>query len=119
MKETHYYSCCRDGDYRGNSSDRKTSKKRPHQKPTRKLNTVCISRMYVNEHIDGHVDVVYITAHTNHELGTTELPHLPLPDSIRKEVALKVSKGIPPERIQDGKMFYIIIWLYRHVLYTT
>ena len=76
--------------------------KRPHQKPTRKLSMVCISRMYVNEYIDGHVEVTYITAHTNHELGAIELPHLPLPNSVRTEVALKVSKGIPPERIQNG-----------------
>lgn len=60
--------------------------------------------MYVNEYIDGHVEVTYITAHTNHELGATELPHLPLPDSTKKEIALKVSKGIPPERIQDGEL---------------
>lgn len=102
IKATHYYSCCRDGDYRGNKSKRQSNKTRPNQKPSRKLNTVCISRMYVNEFTDGHVDLTYISAHTNHELGAKELPHLPLPDSVKKEVALKVSKGIPSERIQDG-----------------
>ena len=60
--------------------------------------------MYVNEYDDGHVEVTYITAHTNHELDAAELPHLPLPDSVKKEVAMKVSKGIPPERIQDGNL---------------
>ena len=35
----------------------------------------------------------------NHQLGSVELPYL---KSAREEVALKVSKGIPPERILDG-----------------
>ena len=61
--------------------------------------------MYVSEYADSHVEVMYITAHTNHELGAAELPHLPLPESVKEEVATKVSKGIPPERIQDGKMW--------------
>lgn len=104
IKATHYYSCCRDGNYRGNASKRKSCKKRPHQKPSRKLNAVCISRMYVNEYYSGHVEVTYITAHTNHELGATELPHLPLPASVKKDVALKVSQGVPSDIIQDGNV---------------
>lgn len=58
--------------------------------------------MYVDDYADGHVGVTYISAHTNHELGDSELPHLPLPESVKEEVAMKVSKGIPPERIQKG-----------------
>lgn len=58
--------------------------------------------MYVDEYSKGHVEVTYISAHTNHELGASELPHLPLPESVKEEVAMKVSIGISPERIQKG-----------------
>ena len=107
IKYTHYFSCCRDGDYESNKSERKTSQKRPNQKLTRKLNTLCLSRMYVDEYMDGHVQVKYITAHTNHQLGATELPFLPLPKSIREEAASKVNKGIPSERILKGMVMLI------------
>jgi hypothetical protein len=58
--------------------------------------------MYVTECEDGHVEVKYISAHTSHELGTPELPHLPLPKSVKEEIAMKISTGIPPERILEG-----------------
>ena len=58
--------------------------------------------MYVTEYKDGHVDVKYISAHTGHELGTSELCHLPLPKSVKEEIAMKISMGIPPERIIEG-----------------
>lgn len=35
---TFYYSCCRDGDYDDNTSERKIEQKQVHQKETRKLN---------------------------------------------------------------------------------
>lgn len=111
IKATHYYSCCRDGDYQSNCSKRKTEKTRPNQKPSRKLNAACLSRMYVDEYFDNHVEVRYITAHTNHQLGAVELPHLPLPKSTREEVALKVSKGVSTERILEGKMFELSLLL--------
>ena len=57
--------------------------------------------MYVDEYFDHHVEVTYITAHTNHQLGDVELPYLPLPKGVQEEVALKVSKGIPTERILE------------------
>lgn len=60
--------------------------------------------MYVDEYYDHHVEVKYITAHTNHQLGNVELPHLPLPKSVREDVALKVSKGISTERILEGRI---------------
>ena len=58
--------------------------------------------MYVDEYADSHVEVTYISPHTNHELGASELPHLPLPESLKEEVATKVSRRIPPEIIQRG-----------------
>lgn len=98
----HYFVCCRDGNYKGNKGDRITEEKRPTQKPSRKINQHCLSRMYVDEYHDGHVEVTYITAHSGHDLGTCELPYLPLPISTKENVAMKVSQGIPPERIIDG-----------------
>ena len=58
--------------------------------------------MYATAFTDGHVEVKYISAHTAHELGTSELPHLPLPKGVKEEVALKISMGIPSEQIMEG-----------------
>ena len=85
-----------------NTQPRQTSKVRSHQKPSRKVDACCISRMYVTAFTDGHVEVKYISAHTAHELGTSELPHLPLPKGVKEEVALQISMGIPSERIMEG-----------------
>ena len=99
-----------------NVQPRQTSKVRPHQKTSRKLDACCISRMYVTEFTDGHIEVKYISAHTAHELGTSELPHLPLPKGVKEEVALKISMGIPSERIMEG----IYICMYSTVcIYTS
>jgi hypothetical protein len=57
--------------------------------------------MYVNEFRDGHVQVTYVKGHTVHELGVCELPHLSIPASIRETVAMKISLGIPAERIME------------------
>lgn len=93
---TDYYVCCRDGKYK---QARKTDSRRSHQ---RQLDATCISRMYVNEFSDDRIEVKYIAAHHGHELGVCELPHLPLPQSVKESVAIKLNQGIPPERILDG-----------------
>ena len=54
---------------------------------------------------DGHVEVMYLTAHSGHELGSNQLLYLPLPVSTKENVALKISQGIPPERIIDGNNY--------------
>ena len=53
--------------------------------------------MYVDEFSDHHVEVNYITAHNGHEVGVCEIPHLPLPPSVKESVAIKLSQGIPSE----------------------
>ena len=58
--------------------------------------------MYVDELRDGQISVKYVSAHTGHNLGPQELKHLPLPASTKQEVAMKISMGIPPERILQG-----------------
>ena len=98
----YYYVCCRDGKYRENKQTHKTDAKRVHQRPSRKLNATCISRMYVDKFNDDHVEVKYISAHHGHELGVCELPYLPLPQSVKESVSIKLSQGIPSERILDG-----------------
>ncbi len=45
----------------------------------------------------------YISAHTGHNLGPQEIKHLPLPSSIKKEISRKISLGITPQRILQGK----------------
>ena len=99
----HYYTCCRDGKYEQNKKPRLTNTKRPNQRPSRKLNDTCTSRMYVNEFGDGHVEVTYLAGHTGHELGPCELPHLSVPASTKDAVAIKLSLGIPADRIMEGK----------------
>ena len=58
---------------------------------------------YLNFTADRRVQVQYIPAHTGHDLGCSELKHLPLPGNTKQEVAVKLSMGIPPERILEGK----------------
>ena len=77
-------------------------KKCPHQKDTRKLNNICISRIYVDYYIDGHLTVTHITAHTNHQPGHHEDKYLSLLKSVKDEIAIKLSNGIPAERIMEG-----------------
>ena len=58
--------------------------------------------MYVDSYGDGRVTVMYVTAHTNHQPGSCEDDYLPLPKSVHEEIAIKLSSGIPPERIMEG-----------------
>ena len=60
--------------------------------------------MYVNHFNDGHVKVEYIPAHTGHTLSHGELKYLPLPGSTKEEVATKLSLGVNPSRILNGKV---------------
>lgn len=64
--------------------------------------------MYVNQFKNGAIAVEYISAHTGHDLGPQEIKHLPLPNSIKKEVSKKISLGITPKRILQGKKTHII-----------
>lgn len=59
--------------------------------------------MYTDQYQDGHITVKYISAHTGHDLGPQELKFLPLPTSTKEQVAKKISAGIPPDRILQGK----------------
>lgn len=58
--------------------------------------------MYVDERTNGQVNVKYVSAHTGHELGPNELKFLQLPKSTKEDVSMKISMGIPPERILQG-----------------
>ena len=100
----HYYQCCRAGDFRDNTTVRKTDKKHPHQQPFRKLGTQCISRMHFNQLENGTFSVKYIPSHTGDDIGPTELSHLPLPNSVKEKIATKINLGIRKERIIDGKL---------------
>ena len=103
-----YYVCCRDGDYRPCTKPRQTGRKRPNQKDTRKINNTCISRIYVDFYKDGHVTATHVTGHTNHQPGPHEDMYLPLPKSIREEIAIKLSSGIPAERIMEGNQNLVL-----------
>ena len=64
--------------------------------------------MYVNEFEDGHVEVKYISANTGHELNSSEIKYLSLPESTKQAVATKLCLGIPSERILEG-LFIIAV----------
>ena len=98
--ERYYYVCCRDGNYKPSKQPRKTNKKRPYQKPSRKLEMTCISRMYVTKFSSGKMDVKFISAHDPDE---DEAGFVPLPVSTKEEIALKLSVGISIERIMEGR----------------
>ena len=104
--ERYYCLCCRDGKYKPSTQQCKTKQKRPHQKPTRKLDGVCIFRMYVTKFKSGNIEVKYISAHSNHTIGPSEDAFLPLPTSTKEEIAMKISLGISIERIMDGNINY-------------
>ena len=59
--------------------------------------------MYVDFCQDGHVIVTHVMAHTNHTPRCDEDKYLPIPKSIREEIAIKVSNGIPTERIMEDE----------------
>ena len=101
-KVRYYYVCCRDGSYRSSKKKRQTAETRPHQKQSRKIGDVCISRMYVTELQSGAVQVMYVSAHSNHETGEKEDAFIPLPTSSKENIAMKISIGIPIERIMEG-----------------
>ena len=107
----YYYVRCRDGNYRGHKGCRKTEKTRLHQKLSRKMNNTCLSRMYVDVHGNKHVTVRYIPTHTGLKPSCEELKFLPLPDSTKDEVALKLSQGITTKRILQGTCIYWYVYM--------
>lgn len=67
--ERYYYVCCRNGNYKECKRECKTDKKWPHQKPSRKLNDVCISKIYGTKFKSGNVEVKYVSAHSKSYQG--------------------------------------------------
>jgi len=103
-----YFSCCRDGNYRQNKwSKRKTDKTR-RCSSSRKLDNYCVSRIYATLTESGTVSVTHIATHTNHTLGVDESKHLPLPNSVKESIRIKLQDGIPIERIMDGMI--MVFW---------
>ena len=103
-KRVSIFSCCRDGEQRGNTSVRKTDKKR-NPKTSRKLNGFCFARITATECLStGVVTVYYIATHTNHDLTLDECKHLPLPQSVRKTVQEMLAKDISMDKVLDSKL---------------
>ena len=50
--------------------------------------------MHVDEMVNGKYMVKFISSHTSHDIGPSELPYIPLPSSTKDEIALKLSKGV-------------------------
>ena len=98
-----YYACCRDGAARESVTSRSSGKKR-ERRESRKINAVCISRMYVTLHSNELVRVKYISSHTNHDLSLAQAKFLPLPKDTKDSIAIKLNLGIPIDRILDGML---------------
>ena len=62
--------------------------------------------MHVDQLENETFSVKYIPSHAGHDIGPTELSHLPLPNSVKEEIATKIKIGIWKERIVDGKLQY-------------
>lgn len=79
------------------------------KRPSRKIDNVCISRMYVHHHADDNqVTVKYLSSHTNHDLSLEQTKYLALPQSVKNDITCKLAMGIPIERILDGEYTCII-----------
>lgn len=100
----YYYVCCRDVSYKPSKQRSQSGRQRPRQKPSRKLGAVCTSRMYVTELQSGRVQVKYISAHSNHDIGPTEDSFVSLPASTKEGITMKLSVEAPIQRIMDGNM---------------
>ena len=76
--------------------------------------------MYVDEHMNGRVSVHYVSTHMGHELGPQELKYLLPPESTKEEVSVKISMGIPPERILKGNhtIHFLYMYMLRYYTYT-
>jgi len=62
--------------------------------------------MYVKHMSTGNVEVEYIFTHTNHSTGLKETKHIPIPESVHKEIQKKFSQGISVERITEGMIIH-------------
>ena len=100
---TYYFACCRDGTFKERQAEG-THKKRA-KRQSRRIGGVCVSRMYVTR-TSNAVSVKYITTHTNHDLSLQQAKHLPLPKDVKDGITIKLSLGIPTDRILDGIMSY-------------
>ena len=117
---TFYFACCRDGTARESSTTSNSTKRRA-KRESRKINAVCISRMYVTLKASGTVVVNYISSHTNHDLSLAQVKFLPLPKDTKDSIAIKLTLGIPIDRIMDGtsKHYSTCTYTYVHDITTT
>ena len=75
------------------------------------MNGTCISRMYVDLHESKRVTVRYIPTHMGHKPGYSGLKFLPLPESTKDEVTLKLAQEIPSKRILQGTLSILVIYI--------
>ena len=65
--------------------------------------------MLVKKGKGGSVSVRYTRTHTNHTPGLGELKHVPLPQSVKKEVREKYGQNVKLDCILDG-MKHIVLY---------
>lgn len=101
---TSLFTCCRDGDFKGNPTRCSLEKKRTRRR-SRKMGTdkFCLAYMTATENSScGKVFVKYVSTHTDHEVTLHECKNLPLPKSVVEQVKRMFAIGVPIERIMDG-----------------
>ena len=70
-----------------------------------------MARMIATENVKQKKSVTFLHTHTNHELGIEECKHLPLPQSVRRDIQQQFATGITIERIIDSKRVSTCIYI--------
>jgi hypothetical protein len=79
---------------------------------SRKLDGYCLSRITAKKERGGKVSVQYIRTHTNHTPGIAEAKHIPLPQTVKREVRGKFGQSVKLESILDGMFYTCVVCIY-------
>ena len=77
--------------------------KKRAKRQSRKMDAVCVLRMYATHCHSGVKSVKYVSSHTNHDLSLAQAKFLPLPKDVKMALpSSSCSLGISIDRILDG-----------------
>uniref|UniRef100_A0A1X7T713 C2H2-type domain-containing protein n=1 Tax=Amphimedon queenslandica TaxID=400682 RepID=A0A1X7T713_AMPQE len=87
--------CNRSGKYQPRGDGKRVLKSQGFSK----IGNVCIANMKVTQDtISGNVTVEYYPVHNSHSI---DIAHLPIPESVKLNIAAKLQQGVPIDRILD------------------
>ena len=88
----YYYYCNRSGQY----TTKRNGKRCLMSQGTSKIGNYCTATITARQEANGHVSVVFNSTHTNHAI---QLAHLPIPTSVRLQIASKLHQGVKMDEI--------------------